>query len=120
MPFTALQLTQCFTSGVQMALTASQHAFLAAQGLTSVDDFADFGKDELDQAIRNMRTHIPGVPGVPAVPAVPGNNGAATVAAIPVIPAILPIVMPAKSTHRLLVATIAYHYYTETSCCYSH
>ena len=62
MPFTAPQLTQFFTSGVQMALTASQRASLAAQGLTSVDDFADFGKDELDQAIRNMRTHIPGVP----------------------------------------------------------
>ena len=120
MPFTAPQLTQFFTSGVQMALTASQRASLAAQGLTSVDDFADFGKDELDQAIKNMRTHIPGVSAVPAVPAVRGNNGSAAVAAIPAVPAILPIVMPAKSTHRLLVAAIAYHYYTETSRAVTH
>ena len=120
MPFTAPQLTQFFTSGAQMALTASQRASLAAQGLTSVDDFADFGKDELDQAIRNMRTHIPGVSAVAAVPAVRGNNGSAAVAAIPAVPAILPIVMPAKSTHRLLVAAIAYHYYTETSRAVTH
>ena len=50
-----------------MGLSDAQRTALAAQGLTIVDDFADFGKDELTEALKNMRTSIPGVPGTPAV-----------------------------------------------------
>ena len=93
-----------------MGLSASQRTALAAQGLTIVDDFADFGKDELTEALKNMRTSIPGVPGTPAVVVA----GVETVAAVPPIAPILPVVLPARCTHRLLVAAVAWHYYTDT------
>lgn len=95
-----------------MDLNADQRDALAVQGLATVDDFRDFGKEELEQAIRNMRTTIPGIPAVPAVLDADGN---VEVAAVPAVPPILPIILPAKSFHRLLVASIAWHYYTDTS-----
>ena len=107
MPLAALQLTQFFISGVQMDLSAAMRNALAAQVLTTLDDFSDFRKEELEQAIKNMRTTIPGVPAIPAVLA---NNGNVLVAAVPAIPPILPLIMPAKSAHRLLVASVAWHY----------
>ena len=111
MPLTALQLTQFFISGVQMDLSAATRNALAAQGLTTLDNFSNFEKEELEQAIKNMITTIPGVP---AIPVVLTNNGNVLVAAVPAIPPILPLIMPAKSAHRLLVASVAWHYYTDT------
>ena len=103
--------TAFFTAGTQMGLTAGQREALASQGLTTVDDFADFGKEELDQALRNMRTSIPGIP---AIPAVVNNRGREVTAGVPAVPPILPVILPARCSHRLLVAAIAWHYYTDT------
>ena len=100
-----------------MNLTASQRDALALQGLEVVTDFSDFGKDELEQALKNMRTSIPGIPAVPAVTAA---NGTVTTPGIPAVDPILPVILPAKSIHRLTVASIAWHYYTETSRVVTH
>ena len=100
-----------FTAGTQMGLTATQRNALDDEGLASVDDFADFGKDELDQALKNMRTAIPGIP---AIPATLNDAGAEVTAAVPAVPPVLPVILPARCSHRLLVAAIAWHYYTDT------
>lgn len=95
-----------------MGLTATQRVSLATQGLSHVTDFSEFGEDEIEQATKNMRTSIPPIP---AVAEVLDNNNVVVVAAVPAVPPILPVILPAKSTHRLLVASIAYAYYTDTS-----
>ena len=89
-----------------MDLNADARARLAAEGLATVDDFDDFKDTQLDVAIRNLRTAIPGVP------AVLDANGAVV---IPAIAAILPCLIPAKSVLRLKVASLAFHYYQNTS-----
>ena len=93
MPFTALQLTHFFTSNQQMALTNVQREALSREGLTSVTDFVDFKEEELKVAFKNARAGIPGVPGVPGIPSVP---------------------IPARSITRLMIASVAYHYYVDT------
>ena len=113
MPLTAAQTTNFFSHGTQMGLTEVQRTALAGQGLAILDDFGDFGKDELDQALRNMRTAIPGIAAVPAVHH-PTTNAVVT-AAVAAIAGTPPIIMPAKSAQRLNVASIAWHYYTDTS-----
>jgi hypothetical protein len=113
MPLTATQTGNFFTHGTQMGLTADQRTALAGQGLATLDDFVDFGKDELTQALRNMRTAIPGTAAVPAV-LDPATNAVVT-PAVDAVPGTPPIVMPAKSAQRLNVASIAWHYYTDTS-----
>ena len=95
-----------------MALTPDQRASLSTQGLASIDDFAEFGKDELEEAVKNMRTAIPAIP---AVAEQRDNNNNVIVAAVAAVPPVLPVIMPAKSTFRLMVASIAYAYYTDTS-----
>ena len=112
MTLTALQHTHFFTAGIQMGLSDVQRAALDAQGLSEVDDFVDFGKDELDQALKNMRISIPGIA---AVVEVTNEAGIVTTPAVPAVAAIPPIIMPAKSAHRLEVASVAWHYYTDTS-----
>ena len=59
-----------------------------------------------------MRTAIPAIP---AVAEQRENNNNVIVAAVPAVPPVLPVIMPAKLTHRILVASIAYAYYTDTS-----
>ena len=113
MPFTNGQLTHFFTAGVQMGLTASQRASLVTQGLSHVNDFSEFGRDEIEQATKNMRTSIPPIS---AVAEILDSNNAVVVAAVPDVPPILPIILPARSTHPLLVASIAYAYYADISC----
>ena len=104
MPLTVGQSTTFFTAGTQMGLTPVQRTALAAQGLTTPDDFSDFGKDELDAALKNMRTAIPGLP---AVLEVLNGAGDVQVAGSPAVPPVPPVVMPAKSTQRLGVASTA-------------
>ena len=94
-----------------MGLTQIQRAALDAQGLATPTNFADFGKEILETAFKNVRTVIPGIA---AIPAVVDATEVITDAAYPAIPAIPPIVMPAKSTHHLQVASLAWHYYTDT------
>jgi hypothetical protein len=103
--------TAFFTAGTQLGLTNAQRNALAQQGLTTVDDFADFGKDELKDSLRNMRTSIPGVP---AIAAVNDADGMEITPAVEAIPPVLPVILPARCTHRLLVAAIAWHNYTDT------
>ena len=50
MALTALQRTQFFASGVQMALTDAQRAALDSEGLVNEADFIDFKDDELKTA----------------------------------------------------------------------
>ena len=54
---------------------------------------------------------------VPAVAAVTDDNSDVVQAAIPAVPAvpgIQSVPIPARSTTRLLVASVAYHYYVDT------
>ena len=83
--FTTAQRTAFLTNNPQMALSADQRAALAIEGFTTELDFLDFDHDALKQSFKNTRSHVPAVP------------------------------IPAKSTMRLLVASTAYHYYTDTA-----
>ena len=102
MVFTAQQLTGFFQNGPQMSLTETQRARLAQEGLTTIDDFADFKEEQLNAAFKNMRTAIPGIP---AVRNADGDIEAAAIAPIQ------PCLISAKCALRLKVASIAYHYY---------
>ena len=112
MAFTNPTTEAFFTNGPQMGLTPVQRNRLAGEGLSSVDDFADFKEDQLLQAIKNLKTAIPPLPGVPAVQDANGNE---IQAAIPGVPGIPPCLIPAKCLLRLTVATAAYHYYVDTA-----
>ena len=46
MPFTVTQLTAFWTGQAQMGLTACTHVQMAAEGLTTPDDFEDFPEKE--------------------------------------------------------------------------
>ena len=116
--FTNNQTENFFLNGPQMGLTPAILGRLNQEGLTRIEDFADFKDSQIDQAIKNMRTAIPGVPGIPGIPAVMNQDGTVQVEAIPAIqaiPAIPPVIVSAKCTLRLKVASAAYHYYTSIS-----
>jgi len=53
-----------FDNGPQMALLPLVRTRLVAEGLETIEDFADFKKDQLKEAIKNLRTPIPGIIGV--------------------------------------------------------
>ena len=117
MPFNNLQHTQFFTANVQMGLTTTQRVALAREGFINVSDFTDFKANALKVAFKNVRSGVPGIPMVPAVAAVTDDNGDVVQAAIPAVPAvpgIQSVPIPARSTTRLLVASVAYHYYVDT------
>ena len=116
MPFNALQLTHFFTSNTQMALTNAQREALSREGLSTVTDFVDFKEDELKVAFKNARAGIPGTPMVPAIPAIMQDNNIAQAAvpAVPGVPGIPSLPIPARSITRLLIASVAYHYYVDT------
>ena len=69
-------------------------------------------------AIKNVRQGIPTMPGTPAIPERRNSQGTiiydaiATVSAIQETP---PVLIAARSASRLYVASIAYHYYIDTS-----
>ena len=105
MAFTAAQTNSFFQNGPQMGLSADQRARLALEGLVTVEDFEDFKEDQLSNAIKNLRT---GIPGVAAVVDAVGQVQVPAIAPIP------PCVIPARSALRLKVASIAYHYYMNT------
>ena len=102
--FTNAQTTAFFENGPQMALSPVACQRLAQEGLTTVDDFADFKEEQLDDAIKNLRVSIPGVAAV--------LDGAGNVVT-PAIPAIPPCLVPARCALRLKVASLAYHYYLD-------
>ena len=84
--FNANQHDSFFLNGPQMSLTPAVRFRLAQEGLTIVDDFADFKEDQLDQAFKNMRTSIPAVAGIPAI--LDANNANAVL--IPAVQEYLP------------------------------
>ena len=87
---TAARSTAFFTGTHQMALSAAQRTALSNEGLDTVDDFVDFKEEELKAAFKNMRSLTP------------------------------PVLLPAKSTSRLLVASIAHSYYLTTKRAINH
>ena len=101
---TGAQTTAFFTNGPQMALTPEQRNRLATEGLNVVDDFEDFKEDQIEQAIKNLRTPIPGIA------AVTDAVGNVVTAAVPGIP---PCLISARCALRLKVTSIAFHYYKE-------
>ena len=106
--FNANQLDAFFLNGPQMDLPVPVRVRLSQEGQTTIDDFADFKKDQLDQAFKNMRTSIPAIPGVPAI--LDANNQV-QVPAILGVAAVPPVLVSAKCALRLQVASKAYHYY---------
>ena len=107
--FTNVQNDAFFTNGPQMNLTGTERARLAQEGLAVVDDLLDFKEDQIDQALKNMRTAIPGLAAVAEVR--DATTNAIITAAVPAVPAILPVLIPARTALRLKVASLAYHYY---------
>ena len=99
---TNAQNNSFFENGPQMGLTAVQRTRLAGEGLAQVADFEEFKEGQLEVAIRNLRTPIPGVP---AVVDADGNE------VHPAIPPVPPCIISARCALRLKVASIAYHYY---------
>ena len=61
------QRTNFFTTQVQMGLTAEQRLALAAEGLSTEEDFVDFKETELKIAFQNVHSGVPGVPGIPGI-----------------------------------------------------
>ena len=84
MPFTAAQRTTFFTNNQHMGLTNGQRTALQTEGLVEVDDFQDFYEEELKSAFKNCWSSIP------------------------------PVSIPARPSSRLLIASVAWHYYTDT------
>ena len=102
--FNRAQNDAFFGDGLQMSLTNNQRQRLVAEGLAQVSDFEDFKEEQIDDAIKNLRTPIPGVP------AVVNARGRETHAAIAPIP---PCIISAKCVLRLKVASVAFHYFSE-------
>ena len=99
-----------------MALSPEQRNALQREGLTLVTDFDDFEEDQLRVAFKNARAGIPGTPTIQAVSEVI-QNGQVVQAAIPAIPGtpgVQSVPIPAKCITRLLIASVAYHYYKDT------
>ena len=102
--FNEAQNDAFFEDAQQMSLTNGQRMRLVAEGLAQVADFEDFKEEQIDDAIKNLRTPIPGVP------AVVNARGRETHAAIAPIP---PCIISAKCVLRLKVASVAFHYFSE-------
>jgi len=105
----AIQQTPFWTDQDQMALTIVARRRLGTEGLVFISDFIDFKTEELKEAFKNIRTTVPAQQGIPAVV---DENGDELYAAIPPVPADVGIILSAKCTRRLKVASTAFHYYT--------
>ena len=111
MPFSGAQNDAFFTNGPQMGLNADTRARLANEGLTVVEDLADFKEEQLLQAYKNMHTSIPGVAAIAEV--CDATTNAIITAAVPAVPSILPVLVSARCALRLKVASLAYHFYVD-------
>jgi hypothetical protein len=99
MVLTAAQTTAFFENPEQMGIPHDTVVQLQQEGITTVDDLADFDKDSLQQLADNLRRPGGRVPDP--------NPGAAPGATIPTPP----FVFGAKSQKRLLVACNLVRYY---------
>ena len=102
MAFSALLLTSFSTNGPQMALSVVSHDFIGQEVLEYIKDFSDFKDEKLYQAIKNMRTSIPGVAAV---------IGARNIVVVPEVSPIPPCAVSEKCALCLKVASLAFHYY---------
>ena len=105
MAFNAITLDAFFLNRPQMGLTAAQHQRLAGEGLVTIQDFKDFDEEQLDLALKNLRTSITAFP--------PTHDANGNVIA-PGVPGINPCLIPARQIMRLKVASVAFVYYTDT------
>ena len=105
------QLTSFFTANTQMGLSIVQRIALASEGLVTLDDFSDFKEEELKTAFKNARSGISGTLRIDAVPAVFVGDVETEPeqVAIPAVSGVRAVPISAKSTSRLLVASVAYH-----------
>ena len=92
----------------QMSLNPTARGRLQAEGLEFIMDFEDFKTDQLNQAIKNMRTAIPPIQGIAAVL---HEDGSELFPAIPPVAGSPPVIMSAKCILRLKTASTAFHYY---------
>ena len=92
MAFNQITTTSFFKNGPQMALLPLVRQRFSLEGLATIEDFADFKKDQLKEAIKNLRTPIPRVLAV---------CGDLEILAIP------PCIVSAKCALRLQVASAA-------------
>ena len=97
-----VQLTLFFTNGPQVELSVVARDCLGQEGFESIKDFANFKDDQLYQAIKNMRTSIPGVASV---------LGALDIVMVPGVAPIPSCIVSAKCALRIKVASLAFHYY---------
>ncbi len=111
MAFNNQTTTSFWENEPQMGLSDVQRRRLANEGLRTIEDFFDFKADQIDQAIKNMKTSVPDV--LP-IPEQRDENGTIVRAGIEGIRGIPPCLVPAKCVLRLKVASIAYHYYLDT------
>jgi hypothetical protein len=102
MVLTVAQCTTFYTHADQMGVSAATYAQLQVEGITSVDDLADFDKDSLKQLAGNLQRPGGRVPDP--------TPGAAAGATIPT-PA---FVFGAKSHHRMMVSSNLVKYYLTT------
>ena len=103
-PWSNQTLTSFWTNAPQMGLSNHVRQRFAAEGLSSIDHFADFKEDEIEEAAKNLRIRIDGIP------AVMDANGNATQAEVPPV---TPVVISALCVKKLKVASLAYHYYQQ-------
>ena len=97
MVFTAAQTTNFFTEATQMGLTTRTKDQLNSEGINTIDDLADFDNDKIwKQVISNCKYP----------PKLANAHG--------VLQEQAAFHLPAKSLHRLKVATQAVKYYLET------
>ena len=117
MPLTAGQRIRFFTAQVQMGLTDAQHQALGTKVLVVEGEFVDFKSSELKNEFKNMRAGVPGVPGIQGIPVIMDAEENVVHAAIPpvlAIPGIRAHLIPAKFASRLLLSSVAWHYYQDT------
>jgi hypothetical protein len=86
-------LTNFWTNGPQMALSAPQRARLAQEGLALITDFADFDEDTLNDAFKNMKFSQPG-----------------DLTAVPPIAPVMGVPLSAKQKNRLHTARLQVSY----------
>uniref|UniRef100_A0A7S2RCB1 Uncharacterized protein n=1 Tax=Eucampia antarctica TaxID=49252 RepID=A0A7S2RCB1_9STRA len=111
------QLTQFYTSGTQMCLTNRQRIRLSTEGLLTINDFEYFKEDELKIAFKNVRSGISGSTRIDLVPAIVQDDGTVLeheISTIHDVPGVHTVMIPAKSTSRLLIASVVYHYCCDT------
>jgi hypothetical protein len=113
MVMTNAQTTAFFENAAQMGLDAATRAQLVIEGITEVDDLAEYDKESWLVLAQNLKKPSGRIPNPDHVPAQAGANAEA-IAAANAIPTTIPqppLVLGAKSQKRLLVASEIVRFY---------